>query len=559
MYILNRQKSIVNRNIVESGVKYHKPKRTKLDISTFLLTYLFRFDMLFHSALYFLKEIMFYLFLVFIVIFFPSIGLAVFFCYVNQLTILTPYIVIHQRRMDDRKHSYTCKVTETKEELKEKGRSTCYVVCCSGEKPTNRSDMESILETYPKRLVQFLVRNKISKTIILLFYVAYLALSILGVYSLKQRTRFSDLALDGSNYYKACVWDYDYFPLELPIQVVFQSPLDYENKETQAAIGNLMENLKNYSLVRNDIEINWLSSFHHISGHKLNRKHFYHNLKQFVNATEIFKDDIIFSKDEKSITASRMYLFTRNIRTSELQARLLLEIREIVDASGLPCTVYTPPFVFFEQYATMIQSTLQTVGAAILAMFLVTCLFMPHPMIILLVTLSMVSILLGVFGFLKFWELDISVVTMIELVISVGFSVDFSAHICHAYLSSSLRDKGSRVKEALELAGGPVINGSLSTILGLLMLVFSRSFIFQSFFKVIFMVITFGLLHAVLVLPVILSLIGPKVRILHELNSMTELPIKATEKLDPLSKPLFPKKNGKEKLLLNGDTETKDL
>jgi hypothetical protein len=34
----------------------------------------------------------------------------------------------------------------------------------------------------------------------------------------------------------------------------------------------------------------------------------------------------------------------------------------------------------------------------------------------------------------------------------VGFSVDFSAHICHAYLSSSLRDKGSRVKEALELA-----------------------------------------------------------------------------------------------------------
>ena len=461
--------------------------------------------------------------------------------------------------MDDRKHSYTCKVTGTKEELKEKGRSTCYVVCCSGEKPTNRSDMESILETYPKRLVQFLVRNKISKTIILLFYIAYLALSILGAVSLKQSTRYSDLVLDGSNYYKACVWDYDYFPLELPIQVVFQSPLDYENNETQAAIGNLMDNLKDYSLVRNDIEINWLSSFSHISGHKLDRKYFHHNLKQFVNATGIFKDDIIFSKDEKSITASRMYLFTRNIRTSGLQAQLLLDIREIVDASGLPCTVYSPPFMFFERYATMIPSTMQTVGVAISAMFLVTCFFMPHPMIIILVTFSMISILLGVFGFLKFWGLDISVVTMIELIVSVGFSVDFSAHICHAYLYSSSRDKGSRVKEALELAGGPVINGSLSTILGLLMLVFSRSFLYKSFFKVMFMVITFGLLHAVLVLPVILSLIGPKVRILHELNSMTQLPIKTTEKLDPLSKSLFPKENGKEKLLLNGETETNNL
>jgi hypothetical protein len=43
-----------------------------------------------------------------------------------------------------------------------------------------------------------------------------------------------------------------------------------------------------------------------------------------------------------------------------------------------------------------------------------------------------------------------------------------------------------------------------------------------------------------------MNVFGPKVRILHELNSMTELPIKATEKLDPLSKPLFPKENGKE-------------
>jgi predicted RND superfamily exporter protein len=57
---------------------------------------------------------------------------------------------------------------------------------------------------------------------------------------------------------------------------------------------------------------------------------------------------------------------------------------------------------------------------------------------------------------------------MASIAAPTGFSVDFSAHICHAYLSSSLRDKGSRVKEALELAGGPVINGSLSTILGLL-------------------------------------------------------------------------------------------
>lgn len=98
----------------------------------------------------------------------------------------------------------------------------------------------------------------------------------------------------------------------------------------------------------------------------------------------------------------------------------------------------------------------------------------------------------------------------------MGFSVDFSAHLCHAYLTSQSHKRKDRVRDALELAGGPIINGALSTIIGLFMLIFSNSFIFQSFFKVLFTVIAFGLIHAVLFLPVFLSVIGPKVRILPE-------------------------------------------
>lgn len=430
------------------------------------------------------------------------------------MTILTPCLVLHQRRVDQKQHSYTCKATKPRDHLRKEGRSSCYIACCSGEKPNSRSDMESILETYPKRFVQFVVKNNISRLIVLVLYVVYLVFSIIGAMGLRQSTKYSDLALVGSNYYTANVWDYENYPLELPFQIVFQKSLSYEDVQTRAAIDTMIQKLKNSSLVREDMEINWLSSFQHFYGDSVAQDSFYQLAQQFISATNIFKDDVVFSSDNSSIISSRIYLFSRNVRTSELQADFILNVRQIVDSSGLPCTVYTPLFMFCEQYVNMISSALQTVGTAVSAMFVITCFFMPHPLIILIVTTSMLSILTGVFGFIKLWGLDISVVTMIELVISVGFSVDFSAHICHAYLSSPSRDRPSRVREAIDLAGGPIINGACSTVIGLSLLASSNSFIFQSFFKVLFLVVLFGLLHGVIIIPIVLTYIGPKVRIL---------------------------------------------
>jgi multidrug efflux pump subunit AcrB len=67
-----------------------------------------------------------------------------------------------------------------------------------------------------------------------------------------------------------------------------------------------------------------------------------------------------------------------------------------------------------------------------------------------------------------------------------------------------------RVSQALDMAGGPILNGAISTIIGVLMLAFSTSYIFFSFFKVMFLVMVFGLIHSLFLLPVILAYIGPQ-------------------------------------------------
>ena len=44
-------------------------------------------------------------------------------------------------------------------------------------------------------------------------------------------------------------------------------------------------------------------------------------------------------------------------------------------------------------------------------------------------------------GYMHFWDLTIDVVTTIQLIIAIGLTVDYSAHIAHAFMSSR---KGTR-------------------------------------------------------------------------------------------------------------------
>ena len=66
-----------------------------------------------------------------------------------------------------------------------------------------------------------------------------------------------------------------------------------------------------------------------------------------------------------------------------------------------------------------------------------------------------------------------------------------------------------RIRASLYALGLPIAQGALSTILGVFGLAFAPSYIFITFFKMIFLVIALGALHGVVLLPVLLSLFGP--------------------------------------------------
>ena len=92
----------------------------------------------------------------------------------------------------------------------------------------------------------------------------------------------------------------------------------------------------------------------------------------------------------------------------------------------------------------------------------------------------------------------------------MGLAVDYAAHIAHYFMTAEEGDRNERVRQTLINIGPAVVNGGFSTFLAFILLMTSKSYVFKTFFKIFFLVVTFGVYHGLVFLPVTLSLIGPK-------------------------------------------------
>lgn len=160
------------------------------------------------------------------------------------------------------------------------------------------------------------------------------------------------------------------------------------------------------------------------------------------------------------------------------------------------------------QFLLVLPTTLQCVTVAALVMMVVSVIFIPNPICSLWVAFSIISIELGVVGFMTLWDICLDSVSMVNLIFCIGFSVDFSAHISYHFMSRKDMSMEERVRDSMFALGLPITQGAVSTIIGVIGLVIAPSYIFITFFKMVFLVITLGAIHGLFLLPVLLSLFG---------------------------------------------------
>ena len=89
----------------------------------------------------------------------------------------------------------------------------------------------------------------------------------------------------------------------------------------------------------------------------------------------------------------------------------------------------------FDQFLMVFPTTVQCVSVAAVIMFIVSLLLIPNKICSLWVAFSIVSIEVGVVGFMTLWDVNLDSISMINLIMCIGFSVDFSAHISYHFMS----------------------------------------------------------------------------------------------------------------------------
>lgn len=123
------------------------------------------------------------------------------------------------------------------------------------------------------------------------------------------------------------------------------------------------------------------------------------------------------------------------------------DIRAIEDKYGWPKTFsYSDQMLDFEQYVVLVGETALSIGLSICAVFLVVVFITGSLPVTILVVIAVALVDLFLIGLLHYWDLTMNNIIVVNLVIGLGLSVDYSAHIAHTYLVIE-PPKGSTVPE----------------------------------------------------------------------------------------------------------------
>nr|XP_004653462.2 patched domain-containing protein 3 [Jaculus jaculus] len=353
----------------------------------------------------------------------------------------------------------------------------------------------------------FLTNAKV-KFLVVLLYISYLISSIYGCYQVKEGLDLRNLASDDSYIIPYFNTEEEFFSYYGPrVMVIVSESVDYWDEDIRQKLEKCMITFEENGYVDKNLTRFWLQAYLQYlnnSGNDPNNKNtFMNNISGFLSIFPFFTYDINFSSYE--ITSSRGFIQTIQVSSSDKKKRMLFQLRNIAKNCEVPVMVYNHAFIYFDQYSVIIENTIRNVLIASLAMFVVALLLIPHPVCSLWVTFAIASVIVGVTGFMALWRVDLDSISMVYLIICIGFSFDFSAHISYAFVASSEDTVNKKLVEALYMLGYPVLQSAVSTILGVCVLAVAKAYIFRTFFKIMFLVMLFGVAHGLIFIPVFLT------------------------------------------------------
>ncbi|CAK5091598.1 unnamed protein product [Meloidogyne enterolobii] len=358
---------------------------------------------------------------------------------------------------------------------------------------------------FTKYFAPFLLNNSIRLSIFLLF-ICYICLAIIGCLNFREGLEPSHLVT--SDHYVGKYFENMkiFWKMGAQLHVAVLNPPNFTDPLQREQLMRTVEAFENtpYTMGREGTVfffLEFLNYLEQLNAEAENTERIWnHKLRswlKFTGASNQWESDIVFNRSNNEISAFRFQIAMKNIvepNQHKLSTKLLREIADSQQPFNLE--IYHEMFPFADQYLIILPSTLRNVFISLLCMTAVALLLIP-------INYS--------FNYFYcnwcFWLYDILGVSMISIIMSIGFAVDLSAHIVYAFVSAQGKESKERVICALGHIGWPIFQGAASTITGISVLYTVDAYIILTFFKTIWLTMVLGMVHGLIFIPVLLSIL----------------------------------------------------